>query len=149
VCMHNNSPALVQGDFISSFASTYEEVDRACRWMEDKLAQSDSPEGIDRDFILLCAREALLNAVEHGNDRNPSARIEAGLYVKENELKITITDEGKGFDLNENLLHPDDLTLKQIGRRGLSFAHSTAQKILVEKGAVTMIFTAKPSRKEE
>lgn len=150
VCMHNHSPALGQGDFISSFASTYEDVDKACRWMEDKLVQTGSPQGIDRDFILLCAREALLNAVEHGNDHNPSARIEAGLYVKkENELKITITDEGKGFDLNENLLHPDDLTLKQIGKRGLSFAHSTAQKILVEKGAVTMIFKAKPFRKEE
>jgi anti-sigma regulatory factor (Ser/Thr protein kinase) len=117
--------------------------------MEDKLAQTGSPEGLDRDFILLCAREALLNAVEHGNDRNPSARIEAGLYVKENELKITITDEGKGFDLQENLCRPDDLTLKQIGKRGLSFAHSAAQEILVEKGAVTMIFREKPTRKEE
>ena len=148
VCMHNNAPALGKGEFISSFASTYEEVDRACRWMEEKLAQSDSPEGIDRDFVLLSAREALLNAVEHGNDGNPSARFEAGLYVKENEIKITITDEGKGFDLHENLLHPEDLTLKQVGKRGLSFAHSAAQKILVEKGAVTMIFKSKPDGKE-
>jgi len=149
VCMHNNSPALGKGEFISSYASTYEEVDRACQWMEAKLAQSDPPEGIDKDFILLSAREALLNAVEHGNDRNPSARFEAGLYVKEDELKITITDEGKGFDLHENLLDPEDLTLKQVGKRGLSFAHSAAQQILVEKGAVTMIFKAKPDRKEE
>ena len=142
VCMHN-SPVQGKPDYIFSYSSTYEEVDRACSRLDESLAECSIPEGNDRDFILLSAREVLLNAVEHGNAMNPHARFETALSTKEEELRITVTDEGKGFDLNKNLLNPDDLTLKQVGKRGLSFAHSVAHDILVEKGAVTLIFRTK------
>ncbi|HKK90653.1 MAG TPA: response regulator [Desulfobacteraceae bacterium] len=148
LCMHN---AALSGkpDFISSYPASYEGVDRACSWMNSHLTESAIPAGNDRDFVLLSAREVLLNAVEHGSGRNFSARFETLLYVKEDELKITVIDEGKGFDLKKNLSPPKELTLEQIGKRGLSFAWSIAHEIVAEKGSITLIFKAKPIQEEK
>ncbi|MFO7749407.1 MAG: response regulator [Desulfobacteraceae bacterium] len=148
LCMHN---AALSGkpDYISSYPATYEAVDSACSWMDKSLTDSSIPAGNDRDFVLLSAREILLNAVEHGSGGNPSARLETLLYIKEDELKITVIDEGTGFDLKKNLNTPKELTLEQIGKRGLSFAWSNAHDIVAENGSTTLIFKAKPIREEK
>ena len=49
--------------------------------------------------FLMAMREALVNAVTHGNGRNPSRKV----YVRyvcepDNSLLISIRDEGDGFD---------------------------------------------------
>jgi len=142
LCMHNAALS-GQPDFISSYPATYEAVDRACSWMDRHLTDSAIPAGNDRDFVLLSAREILLNAVEHGSSHNSSARFETLVYIKADELKITVIDEGKGFDVKKNLSPPKDLTLEQVGKRGLSFAWSNAHDIVAENGSTTLIFKAK------
>ncbi|MFO7885021.1 MAG: SpoIIE family protein phosphatase, partial [Desulfobacteraceae bacterium] len=148
LCMHNAALA-GHPDFISSYPATYEAVDRACSWMDRHLTDSAIPAGNDRDFVLLSAREILLNAVEHGSSRNASARFETLLYIKEDELKITVIDEGKGFDVKKNLSPPKELTLEQVGKRGLSFAWSNAHDIVAENGSTTLIFKEKPIQEEK
>ncbi|MBF0233524.1 MAG: ATP-binding protein, partial [Desulfamplus sp.] len=126
--------------FYSEFLSTYEEVDRACIWIDQNLTTEMIPEGNDKDLILLGAREALLNAVEHGNGHRPTAHFEVEIAVKKDELRITVSDEGSGFDLKENLCNPTDLTLTQIGKRGLCFMTSVGQEIIVDGRSVSLIF---------
>jgi FixJ family two-component response regulator/anti-sigma regulatory factor (Ser/Thr protein kinase) len=52
--------------------------------------------------ILMCLREALLNALQHGCSASPTQR--AWLQIAYNpvnrELRINITDEGKGYDFD-------------------------------------------------
>ncbi len=127
-------------DSHSGFLSTYEEVDRACAWIDRKLTVESIPMGNDRDLILLAARETILNAVEHGNDLKSTAHFEVSLYFLEHELRIKVLDEGSGFCLEENVCKPCDVPLKQIGKRGLGLTASIAQEILVEEGAVTLVF---------
>ncbi len=88
----------------------------------------------------MCKREAILNAVAHGNSHKPSSYFEVNLNFRKTELRINIADEGTGFDLKEKVREPEDLTLEQIGKRGLSFMASVAHKIIVRERGITLIF---------
>ncbi len=48
--------------------------------------------------IRMALSEALSNAMEHGNQFNPAKKIKIILSVDPAKIRITITDEGKGFD---------------------------------------------------
>ena len=108
LCIHHTKKC-DNASLNSEFLSTYKEVDRACIWIEQKLTLDTIPTGNDRDFILLCIREAILNAVEHGNCNKPSSHFEVNLNFKDTQLSINIEDEGTGFDLEKNVRN-------QIGR---------------------------------
>jgi len=142
LCIHNKK-VNDKPDYNSQFLSTYEEVDRACNWINQKLTVDTIPKGNDEDLILLCVREGILNAVEHGNSHNPTAHFEVSLYFFNHELRINIIDEGTGFDLEKTVHKPNDLTMTQIGKRGLSFMASIAHEIVVEGSLVTLIFKEK------
>jgi len=139
LCIHN-SEKWGKPNFHSEYLSTYDEVDRACTWIDQNLPTDMIPEGNDKDLILLSAREALLNAVEHGNSYKATAHFEVDLHFKKHELRITVSDEGNGFNLKENILKPDDLTLTQVGKRGLSLMSSVAQEVTVDGRSVRLIF---------
>ncbi|MEA1967999.1 MAG: response regulator [Thermodesulfobacteriota bacterium] len=139
LCVHNKAKCDTS-NLSSEFLSTYEEVDRACIWVGQKLTDDAIPNGNDKDLVLLCIREGLLNAVEHGNNYKSTAHFEVSLDFTDHQLRINISDEGRGFNLKENLLKSDDLTMTQIGKRGLSFMNSIAHKIVVKGRRVTLIF---------
>ncbi len=141
ICIHN-SEKYGKPTFHSEFLSTYEEVDRAYFWIEQLLPSESIPKGNDKDIVLLSVREAMLNAVEHGNNYKATAHFEVEIYIKDKELIVVISDEGAGFDLKQNLCKPTDLTLTQIGKRGLSFMTSVGQEVIVDKSSVTLIFKA-------
>jgi len=68
-----------------------------------------------RHWIDLAVREALANAIKHGNEQNPAKRVHVDLAVEGEEVVIRIEDEGTGFDPTrlgdplapENLLRPN------------------------------------------
>ena len=54
--------------------------------------------------VELAIREALGNAVVHGNQENPDKKVHIRCRCESgNELSIVVTDEGKGFDLLKTL----------------------------------------------
>jgi serine/threonine-protein kinase RsbW len=63
----------------------------------------------------LAVREALANAIKHGNAENPSKQVHVDLAVEDDHLLIRIEDEGAGFDPGrvanpldpENILNPN------------------------------------------
>jgi len=84
--------------------ATLENIDAADAQVCRLLADADAP--IDRFAVRILLREALLNAVIHGNaeDRNRSVHVRAGL--DEFGLTLTVRDEGPGFcwrDVEGNL----------------------------------------------
>ena len=66
-------------------------------------------------WVDLAVREALANAIKHGNPQNPDKQVHVDLAVEGDELVIRVEDEGVGFDPGqlrdplapENLLRPN------------------------------------------
>ena len=48
--------------------------------------------------VRLAVEEALVNAIKHGNRQDPSKRIQIGLCLSADRVRIEIIDEGQGFD---------------------------------------------------
>lgn len=77
-----------------------------------------------RHWVDLAIREAVANAIQHGNRRDPEKRVEVDLEVDPEGLVVRVQDEGQGFDPTklrdplapENLLRPDGRGLLYINR---------------------------------
>lgn len=76
--------------------------------------------GVDEDgshWIGMAVREAVANAIKHGNKLNVAKRVFVTFDLRGTELEITITDEGEGFDPEKvsDPLNPQNL-MKTSGR---------------------------------
>lgn len=82
------------------------------------LADSLERLGVAKDachWIDVAVREAVANAIKHGNRQDPAKRVEVGLTLEEADLVIRIRDQGPGFDPStvedplaaSNLLRPN------------------------------------------
>lgn len=97
---------------------------------------SDAGFGDDALFgIDMAVREALANAVKHGNKLDASKQVEVTLINRGNEMEILIRDFGKGFDVEEvpDPTNPENL-LKASGR-GILFMHNFVDKVEWERHA--------------
>ncbi len=76
--------------------------------------------GVDEDgshWVGMAVREAVANAIKHGNKLDISKKVNATFELEGPDLEITISDQGEGFD-PENVsdpLNPQNL-MKTSGR---------------------------------
>jgi len=73
---------------------------------------------VDRCLSLaLALREALVNAITHGNHDDPSKLVRITAEVSRHQARFTVEDEGVGFNVND-IPHPrdPDNLLKSSGR---------------------------------
>lgn len=94
-------------------ASRFREID-----LVDRLAAAwlrfCGLSGEDRDHLVLGIREAVANAMRHGNGEDPAKSVEIVFARRNNSAVIRVLDQGEGFDLDalpdplapENLLRP-------------------------------------------
>lgn len=81
--------------------------------LDSNLASVDSAEalavdaakglGMDEDACMdlgLAVREAMVNAVAHGNKYSAEKKVRYSLEARNNALRIVIIDQGDGFDPN-------------------------------------------------
>lgn len=106
----------VQPPVSHTMESTLESVNKA-EEMADKAA---SQAGFDEDArggISMAVREAMINAVMHGNGYSPDKRVKLSFEQSGDNLVITIRDEGQGLDPEQipDPLAPENL-MKQSGR---------------------------------
>ncbi len=106
----------VQPPVSHTMESTLESVNKA-EEMADKAA---SQAGFDEDArggISMAVREAMINAVMHGNGYSPDKRVKLSFDQAGGNLVITIRDEGPGMNPDEvpDPLAPENL-MKQSGR---------------------------------
>jgi len=76
--------------------------------------------GVDEDtrhWMDVAVREAVANAIKHGNAQDPGKQIHVDLFREGDEVVIQVEDEGIGFDPAQlqNPLAPENL-LKPNGR---------------------------------
>lgn len=74
-------------------------IDKTCKWILARLKTNNfSPEDIFS--VHLALQEAFLNAIIHGNKMDPEKPVKIDYSVGPGEVRISMTDEGKGFDPN-------------------------------------------------
>ncbi len=73
--------------------------------------------GMDVFRIQMAIEEAVVNAIEHGNKREPTKKVRLVFQVTPDKATMVVTDEGPGFD-HRNLADPtsDELLDKPRGR---------------------------------
>jgi serine/threonine-protein kinase RsbW len=96
--------------------STLDSVDQA----EELTAATAQRAGFDEDELMkigMAIREAMVNAVVHGNQYNQNKRVRFSLSLTADRLTITVADEGSGFDFAHipDPLAPENL-LRTSGR---------------------------------
>lgn len=96
--------------------STLESVDKA----EELAMQEAEKFGLDEDSrqqFGMAVRECMVNAVVHGNRYNSNKKVYFSTERSQEQLVVTIGDEGTGFDFKSlpDPLAPENL-LRQSGR---------------------------------
>jgi len=76
--------------------------------------------GVDEDgshWIGMAVREAVANAIKHGNKLDMKKKVNATFELRGSDLEITVADEGEGFDPDKvsDPLNPQNL-MKTSGR---------------------------------
>jgi serine/threonine-protein kinase RsbW len=71
----------------------------------------------EQDSLAIAVTELANNAIIHGNKRDPAKKVFVNIAVVDAEVRMTIRDQGKGFnpDTLSNPLDPENL-LRESGR---------------------------------
>lgn len=117
-----------------SISSKIEAIDEAVQ----KATAFASEAGFGDDALFgidMAVREALANAVKHGNKLDETKRVEITLVSFGGGMEILIRDFGEGFDVDEvpDPTNPENL-LKASGR-GILFMHNFVDKVEWERHA--------------
>lgn len=115
------------------------------RVIENAIDEITGSIGVNQDNygkILVATLEAVNNAITHGNKANPQKIVDVEITFDKNEMKITVTDEGPGFN---PAAIPDPTmpeNIEELSGRGVFLMKKLADSISFnEKGnSVTMNF---------
>jgi serine/threonine-protein kinase RsbW len=90
-------PSSKPGPVRLSLSSRFENIEMAQHLCSRLLEGREVPEET-RHWILMALREALANAIKHGNHQDAGKRVHVEMDVVADTLAISIRDEGVGFD---------------------------------------------------
>jgi len=125
---------VVEPEAYLAVASRFENIELVQAVVEDLLRRLELGED-DRHWIGLAVREAVANAIKHGNGSDPTKQVEVEVRVDDGNVEVAVRDEGHGFDPStvadplapENLLRP--------GGRGIFYMRSLMDKVEYRFGA--------------
>ena len=108
--------------------------------------------GVDEDgahWIGMAVREAVANAIKHGNKLDVKKKVHVTFDLRGSELEITISDEGEGFDPGKvsDPLNPQNL-MKTSGR-GIFYMKTFMDEVhytFNPKGGTSLVMTKNLSK---
>jgi len=114
--MTKTPPLQDAGPIRMSLSSRFENIELA-QHLCGKLLDGRDVSEETKHWLLMALREALANAIKHGNRQDTSKRIHLEMDVVGQNLQISIRDEGEGFDPSavDDPLAPEN-RLKTSGR---------------------------------
>ncbi len=126
-------PATAPGPIVLWLSSRYENIELA----QAALAHVCRLRGIDGEmehWIGMAMREAVANAVKHGNRLDPDKRVLVKLESAGDDLTIVVGDEGGGFDPERisDPLAPEN-QLKTSGR-GIFYIRTFMDDVAFSRG---------------
>jgi serine/threonine-protein kinase RsbW len=113
--------------------SAYENIELAERVLAE-LCGSAEIDGETTYWVGMALREALANAIKHGNKLNAEKRVLIHMLLVDGQLRILVEDEGDGFDPSslEDPTSPGNL-LRSSGR-GIFYMHQFMDEVNFETG---------------
>lgn len=114
-------------------ASRYESIELAQAALEHVCRQS-SVDGEMEHWIGMALREAVANAIKHGNRLDARKRVLVSFALQGDDLTIVVGDEGEGFDPNRvaDPLAPEN-HMKTSGR-GLFYIKTFMDEVSITRG---------------
>ncbi|MBI3258006.1 MAG: ATP-binding protein [Ignavibacteriae bacterium] len=79
--------------------------------------------------LLVAVTEAVNNAIIHGNKLNPNKQVTLSVAKNDDDLIITVLDEGLGFNPDSIRDPRDPENLLRDGGRGVFLIHSLAKSV--------------------
>ena len=115
-----------------SFPSRVESIAEASEAVADAARRAGFPEealfGID-----MAVREAVTNAVLHGNRKDESKRVEVGISAQGSALTVAVRDHGEGFNA-ESVPDPTEAqNLLKASGRGILFMRTFMDEVTWER----------------
>jgi serine/threonine-protein kinase RsbW len=131
----------MQLDYVLELPNDLRAIERSVDYLMDKGREV----GFDCDRLRLNFRvgltEALANAMLYGNCRDPRKRVRVEAHLTSAEIKVRVTDEGRGFDPHKVLdpTLPDNRV--RPGGRGIYLIRQLMDRVeFNEQGnSITMI----------
>ncbi len=104
----------------------------------------------DRYWMVTAVREAVTNAVIHGNKEKPGTQVEVWFELGKDSIRVTVADQGDGFD-PESL--PDPVSKEHLldsSGRGIFLMHQLMDEVTYTfpKGGGTTISMMRRLREE-
>lgn len=124
-------------------ASRFENIEVAERTLVDLCERAGCTE--DSQYWLSTAlREALANAVRHGNRQDPSRKVWVEYRIENSTVTIRVEDEGEGFDPDDIPDPTDPSNLLRPSGRGIFYMRQFMNRVDFERApsggtAVTMV----------
>jgi serine/threonine-protein kinase RsbW len=87
--------------------------------------------------VEIALREALANAIIHGNHENPRKRVHVRCRCKADEVSITVKDEGRGFDTSK-MTDPNPENTRSVHGRGIYLMKALMDEVRFEEGGVVV-----------
>ena len=81
----------------------------------------------------MAVREAVTNAVLHGNQKDESKPVEVGVSAQGSELSVTVRDRGEGFDPASVPDPTDPQNLLKASGRGILFMRTFMDEVTWER----------------
>ncbi|MFZ2340197.1 MAG: ATP-binding protein [Bacteroidales bacterium] len=115
------------------------------RIVENAVDEMTGAIGINQDNygkILVATLEAVNNAIKHGNKEIPEKLVDVVIEYNDNELRISVTDQGDGFDPARIPDPTLPANIEELSGRGVFLMTKLSDSITFnEKGnSVTMSF---------
>lgn len=116
-----------------SVGSQYEHIDLIQIVVDDALARLGRDDD-SRHWVGIAIREAVANAIKHGNRQDPDKEVDVELAICGDQAIIRVQDRGDGFDPGtvDDPLAPENL-LKPNGR-GIFYMKSFVDEIEYDSG---------------
>ena len=129
--------------------STYTEVEATISSLVEKVRRMVEDDEFYFDFKLMLS-EIMANALIHGNKKDPEKSIMVDADINVDAIRITVEDEGDGFDVDGVADPSIPSNLSKVSGRGIFLVRSlsdsisfnskgnsvTFEKIILKKGSV-------------
>jgi len=112
--VENIESELIIDTFDKKIANTF----YALYEVEEELEVFLNPYVEDVIELKIGFNEILVNAVEHGNELDPDRKIRVKAIITEEDIKLVIEDQGKGFEWQDKVMKDLELDYDDPNERG-------------------------------
>jgi anti-sigma regulatory factor (Ser/Thr protein kinase) len=119
-------------------------VDAHATAVAQAMIERDLILGAEREWLTLCAAEALINAMVHGNEADPELAVEVALEADAARWRLRIHDQGDGFSLAAIPSSDDTGAFVREHGRGIRLLRSWLDRLAYfDRGATAVLERAR------